>query len=320
MNAPVESAAQAATGSEAARWAEIRRLHRLRPRSRFLGVSLLTLGGLAAYAWSSGTFAPEDLFSPRRRANLERFLTLDVVPFPARGEGFAPGLWWRWAAERFAERGFEAVLITLWIAVLAIALASLGALLLAPFATRTLASRDPYLLGETGASAPGRAARRAGVFAARGLLVLARSLPEYVLAFLLLAVLGPGAWPAILALALHNAGILGRLGAEVAENLEPGPSRALAQAGASRGVLWSLGALPQGLGRLLLYAFYRFETCVREATVLGMLGVVSLGYWIGEARAAMHYDELLFYVALGAGLVLLADLASSWARRLVRRA
>ena len=59
---------------------------------------------------------------------------------------------------------------------------------------------------------------------------------------------------------------------------------------------------------------------MREATVLGMLGVVSLGYWIQDARAKHFYDEMLFFVALGAIIVLLGDLLSAAARRFLRRA
>jgi len=54
--------------------------------------------------------------------------------------------------------------------------------------------------------------------------------------------------------------------------------------------------------------------------VLGMLGVVSLGYWIQDARAKQFYDEMVVFVALGALLVLVADLASAAVRALLRRA
>ncbi|MDP6409182.1 MAG: ABC transporter permease, partial [Planctomycetota bacterium] len=64
--------------------------------------------------------------------------------------------------------------------------------------------------------------------------------------------------------------------------------------------------------------FYRFETCVREATVLGMLGVVSLGFYIQEARAKLYYDEMLLLIGLGALIVLAADFLSSRARRYLR--
>jgi ABC-type phosphate/phosphonate transport system permease subunit len=59
---------------------------------------------------------------------------------------------------------------------------------------------------------------------------------------------------------------------------------------------------------------------VREATVLGMLGFTSLGYWIADARARDRYDEMLVLILLGAVLVLAGDFVSAVTRALVRRA
>ena len=69
----------------------------------------------------------------------------------------------------------------------------------------------------------------------------------------------------------------------------------------------------------LLYFFYRWETCLREATVLGMLGILSLGSLIRDARAANFYDDMVLYVLFGVALVLVGDGVSAAARALVRR-
>ena len=74
------------------------------------------------------------------------------------------------------------------------------------------------------------------------------------------------------------------------------------------------------LSRFLLFLFYRWETCVREATVLGMLGIVSLGYWIQDARARNHYDTMVLLVATSVAIVLIGDVVSAVARRVVREA
>ena len=54
--------------------------------------------------------------------------------------------------------------------------------------------------------------------------------------------------------------------------------------------------------------------------MLGMLGIVSLGYWIIDARPRFHYDEMVFLILLGSGIVLLGDLVSMLLRGAVRRA
>ena len=120
--------------------------------------------------------------------------------------------------------------------------------------------------------------------------MLLRSIPEYLLAFLLLAMLGPTPWTAIVALALHNAGILGRDSAPRVSRTHPsGLHRRCAPSVPGRMQIAAWSFVPELLPRLLLYFSYRWETCVREATVLGLLGIVSLGFWI-ERRAGSWPD------------------------------
>jgi phosphonate transport system permease protein len=308
---------------ESARPAAIRALHRARPRSVLVRASALAMAVIAIYAWTAGDIRMDDLFTARRFDNLKRFLTQEIAPHPLVGQPFDARVLAAWLRAMLVEKqGAQGALATLSISVLAISLAGAWALCLVPFASRNLAARSPF----EGRARSGAGARKADfswrllTTLTRGFLIFLRAIPEYVWAFLLLAMLGPSAWPAVLALAIHNAGILGKLGAETLENLDPRTPRALHDLGASRAQVGVFAALPLSLARLLLYFFYRFETCVREATVLGMLGVVSLGYWIQDARAKHFYDEMLFFVALGALIVLLGDLVSAIARRLVRRA
>lgn len=297
---------------------EVLALRRARPRSRMVRYSVAVLALLVVYSWLCGEVELVDLFSARRRANLARFLGEDALPHPLREAGFSWSGLVEWMGAIFSDRGAAALTSTLWISVLAIGLAGGFAALVAPLATRTLLARDPYLLAPDGAAPARGPGWRLVTAAVRLLLVAMRAIPEYVWAFLLLAMLGPTPWTIVLALAVHNAGILGRLGGETLENLDAGPMRGLRALGAGRVQIAWCALRPLAMPRLLLYFFYRWETCVREATVLGMLGVVSLGYWIQDARARQRYDELLFFVALGVALVLLGDLVSYAARRWVR--
>jgi phosphonate transport system permease protein len=122
----------------------------------------------------------------------------------------------------------------------------------------------------------------------------------------------------VLALALHNIGILGRLWGEVMENERPEAARQLTKIGATRGQVYLGSLVSQSFNRFLLFFFYRWETCVREATILGMLGISSLGYYISLARGAFRYDRMLFFVLLGALVIFAGDLLSDWLRRKYR--
>ena len=94
---------------------------------------------------------------------------------------------------------------------------------------------------------------------------------------------------------------------------------ALRALGATRSQIVFSAFYPLAFSRFLLFFLYRWETCVREATVLGMLGISSLGFWIQDARARNHYDEMFFLILLGGTLVLIGDLLSAGAREWVRR-
>jgi phosphonate transport system permease protein len=292
--------------TDEARLADVVNLRRMRPKSWLLRASAAAVALLVIWSWWVGGFSASEMLAPRRLANLSRFVD-EVRPHRIHNP-------------LLARRAWEASRQTLALSVAAIVLAGSAALLLSLPAARNVASPEPF-----GASAglvwlSRRRAWRAVVVATRLLLMFFRAIPEYVWAFLLLATLGQQAWPAVLALAIHNAGILGRLGAEVVENVEPAVPRALRELGGTRLQVAAVGVLPLVLPRLLLYFFYRWETCVREATVLGLLGFTSLGYWIADARARDRYDEMMLYVLLGAALVLLGDMVSAVTRGFVRRA
>ena len=316
----VDPPGQAAGGASAtARGQAVAELWRVRPRDYFVRCSLMVFGVTLAASWVVGGIDLGDAFSAQRLANFERFMG-EVTPYPLQGVAWDWGVASGWAGQLLEDRGSAAILSTLAISLLAIVLASGFSLILALPAARSFATPEPFVPGGRTPSRWSVSAWATAVVVTRLLLILLRALPEYVWAFLLVAILGPTAWPAVLALAIHNAGILGRLNAETVENTDAGPLRALRSLGARRPQLAIVGLFPAVFPRTLMYFFYRWETCVREATVLGMLGVVSLGYWIDDARTRGQHDTMLFFVLLGSLIVIGGDLVSAGARRLVRAA
>ena len=303
----------------------IRQLHRARPRRPFVRGSVAALSVLVIVSWWSGGFSFTDLFSARQQANAARFLA-ELRPWPLQQAEAPSGAMARlavaadWFGDMWKERGAEAVATTLAISIAAILLAGLGGALLSLPAARSFATPDPFLAAGLAPTRRQVWGWRLAFAAARGILTIVRALPEYVWAFLLLALLGPTAWPMVLALALHNTGILGKLTAEVIENADTRAPAALRGLGAGRLNIVLGALLPLSLPRFLLYFFYRWETCVRESTVLGMLGMASLGFWIVDARARNAYDQMLFFIVCGMLVVLVGDVVSGVVRHLLRRA
>ncbi len=292
-------------------------LRKARPRDRFLSFSVLSLTLLMILGLVVNLASVGEIFSPRRARNLSRFFD-ELRPWPLREKAWDWEIAGVWARGLFEDRGAEALAGTLAISVMAIILAFfIGGLMALP-ASRRLMEADPWLPGVRHAGAY-RSLRTALRWMVRFGMVILRGLPEYIWAFLILAMLGPEPWALVLALALHNAGILGRFASELADDMDPKAPGSLRGLGAGRLQLSLFTIFPVTLNRFLLYFFYRWETCVREATVLGMLGVASLGFWIVDARARGRYDELLFFLLLGVGLVLLGDALSSLLRSRLRK-
>ncbi|MBK5008530.1 permease protein PhnE [Pseudomonas sp. S60] len=112
---------------------------------------------------------------------------------------------------------------------------------------------------------------------ARLLLNALRAIPELVWAALTVLAAGLGPNAGTLALALHTAGVLGRLFAEALENAPPEPAAAIRLQGGSQVAAFCFGTLPNLWPQLLAYSLYRWENNIRMASVLGFVGAGGLG-------------------------------------------
>ena len=150
---------------------------------------------------------------------------------------------------------------------------------------------------------------------ARGLLNVLRAIPELVWAALLLISAGLGPMAGTLALALHTAGVLGRLFAESLENAPDAPAFALRTQGVPGGRVFLYATLPQTLPQLLSYTLYRWENNIRAAAVLGVVGGGGLGQMLSFHMGLFHMAETASVLLVTLALVALVDLLSTLARR-----
>ncbi len=152
----------------------------------------------------------------------------------------------------------------------------------------------------------------------RLLLLGARAIPAPILALVILYGMFPSILPGALALAIHNFGILGRLMAEVNENLLEAPVRALRSLGASSGGLIFYGILPANLARFLAYILYRWEVCLRETVTVGLVGAGGLGRLMTEQISSFDYSGLAATLTVFIVLTIAVDYLSSQLRSAVR--
>jgi phosphonate transport system permease protein len=148
-----------------------------------------------------------------------------------------------------------------------------------------------------------------------------RAIPEIVIALVLIYVLGGGPVPAVIAIAIHTGGALGKLFSEVAENADLKPVEGLASVGANWSQRMWLGVIPQVAPNWLSYTLLRFEINVRASAILGFVGEGGIGY---DLKIAMQwgqgrYDDVVaIFLLLFLTIVAIDRLSDRWRDRLVR--
>jgi phosphonate transport system permease protein len=255
---------------------------------------LLTAAGtgtvvLIAWSWWYLALSPATLVADRTREQLSYVL----------GAGWPPST----DRELLPTIGSAAV-DTVQMSVIAIALATIGAVLLSGVAARP-----------RGRAHPGR--RALGVVV-RFVLLLLRAVPPPVWALVLLFVLLPGVLPGALALGVYTLGVLGRLVGGAAEEVDPRPRAALRAAGAPAIGGWLYGTAPALTGPVLALALYRWEVTIRDTVLVGLLGAGGIGVLLSGRTAAFDWAAVTTVLVAIVLLTLAVDLISDRARTALR--
>ena len=219
---------------------------------------------------------------------MTQFFTEDIIPQPLRtasGDGIGSWLVFLWQ-----QQLWPGLFNTLVLSQIALFFTALLALLAFPFSS-------PLFVGPLvrGGSA--------------GLLVIARTLPEYLLAFVALLLWGPSMLPAIVALALHNGAIITHLIAGFSEQV-------CLRDDTSKGVnRYAFEVLPRLYRQFLAILFYRWEVILRESAILGILGIATLGFYIDSAFEEFRFDRAALLILASALLNMAVDTLARYLRR-----
>ena len=221
--------------------------------------------------------------------NIVRFVTQDIVPYPLRAaetlDSGTLSAFGHWVWSLFSEQALVGIVNTVLLTQVALVGTGILTLVLFPLVSRKFFGPRGRALGHL-------------------FLVVARSTPEYILAYMLLQFWGPSMLPAIVALAIHNGAIIAHLTGRHADAL---PARLDHPRGLN---LYAFEVLPRVYGQFLAFLFYRWEVIMRETAILGILGIHTLGFFIDSAIADIRLDRALFLIVVTALLNLAIDAIS----------
>ncbi len=152
----------------------------------------------------------------------------------------------------------------------------------------------------------------------RFVLLVSRSVPPPVWAFIVVFVIFPGLWPGVVALALYNAGVLGRLQAEVIENIDRAPEQLMRASGATAPGALVMATVPAVSSRFVALGLYRWEVTIRETVIVGVVGAAGLGRRLDEQTSAFDYQGIVATILALLVVTVAVDLASASIRRTIR--
>ena len=145
----------------------------------------------------------------------------------------------------------------------------------------------------------------------------ARAINEIVFAMLFVVAVGLGPFAGVLALWIHTTGILAKLFSEAVEAIDPSPVEGIRATGATRLEEVVFGVIPQVLPLWISFSLYRFESNVRAATVLGIVGAGGIGMILWEQIRGFQYAETAVIVIIIVVSVSILDVISQRLRKLV---
>lgn len=196
--------------------------------------------------------------------------------------------WWFYDLPRWLRLGWQ----TVEMAIVATVIGAIGGLLASFLCARNLM--------------PIAAVR----FTVRRTLEAIRTLPDLILALMLVAAFGVGPLAGSITLAISTMGSLGKLFAEVNEEVDPRQLEAMKASGVGYAALIRYSVVPQVLPNYTSYALIRLEGNLAAAAALGIVGAGGIGIELQRAITYTEFDTYLAILLLIVGLIFLIDIAS----------
>jgi phosphonate transport system permease protein len=151
-------------------------------------------------------------------------------------------------------------------------------------------------------------------FAIKRLMEFCRTVPDIVFALIFVIAFGLGPMAGVLAIAIHSIGALGKLFAEIVENIDMKPVEGVRSTGASWLSCMRFAVVPQVAAGFASYTLLRFEINVRGASVMGFVGAGGIGQELVVAVRKFYYSDVSAILLMIIVTVFVIDIGTGWAR------
>jgi phosphonate transport system permease protein len=149
----------------------------------------------------------------------------------------------------------------------------------------------------------------------RRLMDACRAINELVFAMIFVVAVGLGPFAGVMALFIHTTGVLAKLFSEAVEAIETNPVEGVRATGANSVHEIIYGVVPQVMPLWISYSLYRFESNLRSATVLGIVGAGGIGVLLWESIRGFSYPEAAAIIIIIVISVTLVDMTSQVIRK-----
>lgn len=125
-----------------------------------------------------------------------------------------------------------------------------------------------------------------------------RGIDGLVWALIFVSAVGMGPFAGVLAIAVGDVMVFGKLFAEAIENVDRKSVDGVRAAGGSDTHAVRLGVFPQVLPVMISHVLYFFESNVRSATILGIVGAGGIGLQLSDRIRINNWHEAAFIILM----------------------
>lgn len=145
-----------------------------------------------------------------------------------------------------------------------------------------------------------------------------RAFPELVYAIIFVKMVGPGPFAGVMAIGVHQIGMLGKLFTEEMEALDEKPVEAMHAVGAGFWQTFFYARVPQLMPIYASLSLNHFEIAVRSAATLGLVGAGGIGAPLIFAIQARNWDRVSIILIGVIVTVFLLDVLTGYIRKKLR--